>query len=271
MSESVGSLKRHAAAAACLLLVRAGAAAGQTLLAPAPAPAPAAPTFISRYDFHLAAAALSIDDERFSWDTHFGGDIDLVDYVGGRINFLADFEAVLGSEFRPFDPNQGNYTLEGSASGRIGSLEIAGVFHHLSRHLSDRPKRFGVSYNSIGARVLDRVTVAGNVIDVRASVGKVVQNSFLDYAWTADADVRVLHPLNTVASVYARGTGEFFGIDRSLSGRDRQQGGRIEGGLRLEGHAGAIEIFAGYERRVDAFQTDLRPLGWGFAGFRLVK
>ena len=34
------------------------------------------------------------------------------------MNVLVDYEAMLGSEFRPFDPNQGNYTLEASASVR---------------------------------------------------------------------------------------------------------------------------------------------------------
>ena len=56
-------------------------------------------------------------------------------------------------EFRQFDPNQGNYTLEGSGSVRAGPIEVAGVFHHVSRHLSDRPKRFPVDWNMIGGRI----------------------------------------------------------------------------------------------------------------------
>ncbi|MGE5245005.1 MAG: hypothetical protein ACM3SQ_12320 [Betaproteobacteria bacterium] len=269
MPDTTGSLKRHAAAAACLVMLSAGAAAGQT--APPPAPAPDAPTFMSRYDVDLAAAALSIDDQRFSWDTHFGGNIDVVDYVSGRVNVLADYEAMLGSEYRPFDPNQGNYTLEGSASGRVGSVEIAGVFHHLSRHLSDRPKRFAVAYNAVGARVLDRVDVRGTLIDVRATVAKVIQHSYLDYGWTADLDLKALRPVNTAVAVYGRGTGRLYGIDQNVSQRDRQQGGRIEAGVRLQGRAGAVELFAGFEQRVDAYQIDLVPLRWGFAGFRFVK
>src|SRR3954468_7733869 len=100
-----------AAAAAILIIVSVSSAHAQ-MTTPAVAPAPAAPDFMSRYDFHLSAAALAVNDPRFSWETHFGGDIDLPDYVVGRSSILVDYEAVLGDEFRAFDPNQGNYTLE---------------------------------------------------------------------------------------------------------------------------------------------------------------
>ena len=49
----------------------------------------------------------SINDPRFSWETHFGGDLDVADYVVGRSSILVDYEAVLGDEFRPFDPEPG--------------------------------------------------------------------------------------------------------------------------------------------------------------------
>ena len=108
----------------------------------APAPAGAEPEFLTRYNFHLTAAALDIDDPRFKWDTHFGGELDLLDYVAGRSSIIVDYEAVLGDQLRPFDPNQGNYTLEASSSVPWGKTEIVGFFHHVSRHLGDRPKVF---------------------------------------------------------------------------------------------------------------------------------
>ena len=67
-----------------------------------------------------------------------GGDFDLVDYVYGRLAILADYEAVLGDELQLFDPNQASYTLEVSVSARLRGTELAGVLHHVSRHLSDR-------------------------------------------------------------------------------------------------------------------------------------
>ena len=104
----------------------------------------------------MAAAKLAIDDQRFSWDTHWAGDFDLVDYVYGRISFLADYQALLGSEFRPFDPYQSNYLLEASGSYRIGKTELLGVLNHVSRHLGDRSKPAAVAENSLGARVMRR-------------------------------------------------------------------------------------------------------------------
>jgi len=66
-----------------LCLCGAGLAEAQSPV-PAPSVAPASPEFLDHYNFHLSADALSSGDERFSWQTHFGGDLDLVDYVPGR-------------------------------------------------------------------------------------------------------------------------------------------------------------------------------------------
>jgi hypothetical protein len=226
---------------------------------------------MSRYDFHLAAVALSGDDERFMWDTHFGGDVDLVDYVVGRGKVLVDYEALLGGEFRAFDPNQGNYVLEASGSARVKGTELAAVFHHVSRHLSDRPKRFAIAWNVVGLRALRRVTLAGTQFDVRAEAGKVVQHAFVDYAWTANWDFRVDRPIGPHLGVYGRAGGEVFGIDPDESDRPTQHGGVFEAGIRLPGPGGALELYGGYERRIDADQIERLPVRWAFAGFRLVN
>src|SRR5205823_13475573 len=63
------NLNRQAIVTAGLLLFLATPAAAQQPLASPPA----SPQFLSRYDFHLSAAALANDDQRFSWDAHFGG------------------------------------------------------------------------------------------------------------------------------------------------------------------------------------------------------
>ena len=151
-----------AATAACMTFVFVTGAAAQQ--------PPSTPQFMSRFDFHLEGAPLGSGDPRFSWDTHFGGDFDVVDYVSGRVMLLADYQAVLGSEFRAFDPNQGNYTLAGASSVRVGATEVLGVFHHVSRHLSDRPKRTSIAWDDIGARVLHRFSVGGATVDLGASV-----------------------------------------------------------------------------------------------------
>ncbi|HWF83701.1 MAG TPA: hypothetical protein VG222_02595 [Vicinamibacterales bacterium] len=276
MPDTDGSLMRHAAVAACLCLTLAATASAQYTEPPGFAPAPASPDFLTRYDFHLSAAKLSpstpdnVSDPRFVWDTHFGGDLDVVDYVSGRISMLVDYEAVLGDQFRPFDPNQGNYTLEASGSLRVGETEIAGVLHHVSRHLGDRAKRFPIAWNVLGVRAMRRVPVAGATIDVTVGGGKVVQHSTVDYKWTGDLDLLIRRPINERVGLFARGTGEIFLIDSTLSNRDHQTGGKAEAGVRLNGRSGALELFAGYERRIDADPLEFLAHDWALAGFRLL-
>jgi hypothetical protein len=265
MPDTSGSLIRHAAAAACLVLVFAARSHAQS-----PAPTPPTPDFLSRYDFHLTANALTSADPRFSWDAHYGGDLDIVDYVAGRASILADYEAVLGNELRPFDPNQAYYVLEASSSYRLGGTEIAGVFHHVSRHLSDRPKLFAIAWNVAGVRVMRRLDFGGVTIDTRADAGVVTQHSFVDYKWTADLDLWIRRTLTPRAGVFLHGYGEMFGVDGTLD-RPTQTGGRVEAGVRFNGRAGALELFAGLERRVDAVPDPLLAERWGIAGFRLLS
>jgi hypothetical protein len=42
-------------------------------------------------------------------------------------------------------------------------------------------------------------------------------------------------------------------------------------GVRLTGPAGAVELFAGAERMVDAYPIDRLPEEWPFAGLRLIS
>ena len=226
---------------------------------------------MTRYDFHLTGTALAIDDARFSWVARFGGDLDLIDYVRGRTTVTVDYEAVLGDEFRAFDPNQGNYTLEAASSFRLHGTEIVGNFHHVSRHLGDRPKQFAIAWNTLGARVLRRWARNGTTVDLNVEGALVTQKSYVDYTWIGQGGVTVRRMLTPKAGVFVRGNGQLFGVDPVLVRRDRQAGGFVEGGVRLQGSAGAIELFAGYEHRVDAAPLDRTPQQWGMAGFRLVS
>lgn len=264
MPDSIGSFVKGAACAACLFLIVAAPVAAQP-----PVTAPATPQFMSRYDFHLSAAALASGDIRFAWDTHFGGDFDFVDYVHGRVFFLADYQALLGNEFRPFDPYEGNYFLEAAGSVRAGATEFVGVLHHTSRHVGDRPKRFPIAWNKLDARVLRQVAVGGSTIDVRVAAGKVIARANVDYSWTGNLDVTVRHPLRPHVGLFGGAAGHLIGVI-ATSSRERQKGGRLEAGVRLMGQGGAIELFAGVERVIDADTFDGIPRQWAFAGFRMV-
>jgi len=246
-------------------------------LAQYPQPLPEAPTqvqFLPRYDFHLAAAGLaSGDPSRFQWDTHWGGDFDLVDYVTGRFGFLADYQTILGNELRAFDPIQGNYTLEFSGSHRLGKTEVAVVFHHVSRHLSDRPKLPAVAMNALELRALRHFRVRdATTLDLKAEVGHTTARAYVDYTWIGKLDLTIRRRLRGVAGAYGRVLAEGYATDPDVAGRNGvQRGGRVELGVRLRGGRGAMDLFAGWERMIDADLFDRQPRSWGFAGFRLVN
>ncbi|MSO45694.1 MAG: hypothetical protein EXQ59_02860 [Acidobacteria bacterium] len=268
MPPAFGSLVGRALRLACALVLVAVPVAAQPPIATPPGTA----QFMSRYDFHLSAASLAVDDDRFTWDTHFGGDFDFVDYVNGRLIFLADYQAVLGTEFRPFDPNQGNYTLGAAASVRVKGTELVGVLHHVSRHLGDRPKRLPIAWNEIDLRVLRAFSMRGSTVDLRVDIGKVIARANVDYDWNGGLDVTVRRPVGRRVGTFGRAVGQLV-LVRDYVGyasRGHQKGGRIEGGVRFDGADGALELMAGVERVIDADPFDRLARHWFYAGFRLV-
>jgi hypothetical protein len=228
-------------------------------------------SFLPRAAFHLSAEHLGgIDDERFRWDADFGGELDLVDYTRGRLIFAANYEAILGKELQQFDPNQGNYILEGALTARLAQVEAAFVFHHQSRHLGDRPKTQPVDWNMVGGRVSRSFLVDGTYLQTRADLRWTVQQSFVDYTWELDADVRGDRLIRPGIGVLAAGGVRHLGVD-GTAGRGGQTGYRAEGGFSFEGAGGAVELFAGVERRIDPSPLEFGTATWMTAGFRLLS
>ncbi len=154
---------------------------------------------------------------------------------------------------------------------RIGaqSNEYALMFRHVSRHLSDRPKRDPVAMNAWIVRMLKRIERRGATIDVTGNIGPVVARAWLDYTWLGNVDVMVRRPITPVVGFYARGFGETYGVDETVAGRGQQWGGRIESGVRLGGRGGALDLFGGFERMIDADPLDRVTRQWALAGIRL--
>jgi hypothetical protein len=226
--------------------------------------------FLPRSAFHMGAEHLSSSGPRYIWDANFGGDLDFVDYGVGRAMFYANYQVILGNEFHAFDPNQGNYILGALVSARAAGNELALVFHHESRHLSDRLKRAPVDWNMLGARV-HRTATAGIVhMDARADVRRVILKSFVDYNWELDADLRNLYRIAPRVAWLSDVDVRVVGVDGSRD-RGTQTGFRVEGGVRLEGKGAAIELFAAGERRIDPYPLEFGTESWFTAGFRLLS
>jgi hypothetical protein len=201
--------------------------------------------FLPRFDFAISLASLASSDPRFSYDGRATADFDLVDYVKGRTSVFAQYQVVVGNQLRAFDPNQSNYTFEGASSLRLHGTEVAGVFHHLSRHLSDRPNVQSIAFNAVGGRVMRHFNRGKAGFEVRADVEKVIQHAFLDYSWTAQMHAAARRPLNATMSVFGRATFETYGVDPAIAGRSQQNGGRIESGLLINGGRAAVEGVCG--------------------------
>lgn len=273
MSSSVGRLMCRAALAAGLSLALAPAAFAQF---PHPLDeAPVSADFMPRMDWKMSAAFLNHPDSRFTWDTHWAGDFDLFRYPKGRVSFLADYQALLGSEFRPFDPYQSNYLLEASGSVFVGRTEVAGVLSHISRHLGDRPKRIAVAENSLGPRIMHRIgtDARSSALDIRVDVRKVIAKAYDDYNWIEEVELVGRRRLSPHAGLFLRGYGQLIQVDKTFAGRDQQRGGRVEAGVRLRGTGstgGAMELFGGGEQMIDADVLDRLPRRWAYVGFRLL-
>jgi len=224
--------------------------------------------YLPRFDFRVDAEHLSGDDPRFVWDANFGGDMDLVDFGRGRVSFAANYEVVMGEEIKVFDPNQGNYILEGAGFARLGSIEVGGVFYHQSRHLSDRVKRQAVDWNMVGARVRGGVASGRARIDGRADLRGVIQRAFVDYRWEFEGDARATYDLHRRVALVGGTTVRVLGVNGSRD-RGTQTGIRGEGGISLRGDGAAAEFFLAVERRVDPYPLEFGTATWFTTGFRL--
>ena len=223
-----------------------------------------------RFDVHFDGEYLLSDDPRFNWAFDLGGAFDVVDWGRGRATFTANYEAVAGEQFRRFDVNQGNYLLEGAATFRLRRVEVAAVWHHMSRHLSDRPKRFAIDWNMIAGRVAGNWTRGTLAAAWQTNFRKTVTNAYVDYDWEVESAVNVRAPFTPRYGATAAAGVRVIGVDGSR-GRGTQMAGRAEAGVRLTGGVAAAELFVGVERTVDPYPLEFGTANWFLAGLRLLS
>jgi hypothetical protein len=261
---------------AALLAAAAGTATAQSIqLAPiANAQAPVdnpegAVVWLPNYHFHLNMAHLSDDSPRYNWDANYGGELGIVAVGRTQLTFVANYQAVLGEEFHPFDPNQGNYTIDGVLSTRMKGFYVAGVFHHLSRHLADRPKRQPVDWNMMGGRVGRIFTSDGTEVEARVDLLGAILKTNVDYNWELHAGARVHHlvygTFGLIGSAMLRQVGT-----NGLGNRGTQTGARGEGGFRISGTAATIELYLAVEKVIDPYPTEFGTANYASVGMRLL-
>ena len=225
--------------------------------------------WLPNYHFHLNMAHLSSDSPRYNWDANYGGELGVVAVGRTQLTFVANYQAVLGEEFHPFDPNQGNYTIDGVISTRVKGLYVAGLFHHLSRHLADRPKRPPVDWNMFGGRVGAMLKRNGTDVEARFDLLGAILKTNVDYNWELHAGVRVHHHVYGTFGLIGSAMLREVGTD-GLGNRGRQTGGRGDGGFRISGKAATIELYLAVEKVIDPYPTEFGTANYASVGMRLL-
>lgn len=235
-----------------------------------PSAGPGGVQFLPRYDFHMTAEHLSDEDPRYVWDTNYGGSMDVVRYRDTRLTFVANYQAMLGEQLRAFDPNQGNYILEGALTTKVARVEVGPVFYHQSRHLSDRFKRIPIDWNMLGGRVAGQWARGPARLDGQVDLRGAVERTHVDYRWELATGLRGRYQLLPRVAVVGGANLRRLGVDGTRN-RGAQTGFRADGGLRFEGTAGAIELFVAAERRIDPYQLEFGTESWASVGMRLLS
>lgn len=250
-------------------MIRRFVLAGVLCVLAAPAFAQPRVDFFPSTRFFADAEHLSTDSIHYKWRADFRADVDVLTWAhGGRGTFLANYEVVLGNEYRRFDPEQGNYTLEGELAQSFRGTSVGVVFHHISRHVSDRAKRPPVDWNSWGVRVRRDLARGPLSVTLQGDFRDMVARSFVDYTREAEGRADLVYQVRPRLGVIGSARVRLVGVDDTY-GRDAQTGFRAEGGVRLGGTGGALELYLAGERRMDADVTVLGPRNWFAAGFRL--
>jgi hypothetical protein len=228
--------------------------------------------FLSDARFALGAAAIGSSDPQFEWVVDFSGEVDLIDYAIGQVTVLAEYEAILGSEFRSFDINQNNYTLDVRVSAGRGDHGVAVEFHHVSRHLSDRAKRFSIDWNMLGAEYKFTTARRRTAVGLQGFLGAVVRKSYVDYRTQLGADGQFRAVIAERVAFIASGDITRFWVDQARFGRSGPWRGGAEAGVRIDGvGAAALELFVRAERRVDPDPLIPGTASWVLGGFRFVS
>lgn len=194
-------------------------------------------------------------EDAFVWDTWVGGGAGLLRVKAATAYITADVETILGRERRTFDANQVNYHLEAGLRIRAGRQLVIPFFHHVSRHLVDRPKTQLVDWNIVGVRVTGPLPATSPLAGCySASVGHTVEWRTVGYQWemTGVLDLEVLRrPWGTP---YLRADVRFVTVDAQGSlPRGDFADFLGQGGVRFASGGRNLDLFVAFEHRNDVF------------------
>lgn len=192
-------------------------------------------------------------EDAFVWDGWIGAGAGLFRIHRTTAYFTADVETVIGRERRTFDANQAAYHLEAGARIAVGRHVVDPFFHHVSRHVVDRPKADAVDWNIVGLRAAGPLPEASPVAGRYAtSIGHTVQWSKVGYQWEVTALLELDLLKRPWGRVYALANARGVTV-KDVPGYPR--GGFVdfigEGGVSFSRGGRNLALFAAYEHRND--------------------
>jgi hypothetical protein len=226
---------------------------------------------VPEMDLHIEFSRYAPTDRDFVWDSWLGGRATLLRVGPTSVFIVGDVETILGRELRTFDANQSNYVLEGGITRDHGPWSFSGAFHHVSRHLIDRPKSASVDWNMLGLRAERRLS-AGTEQRGRVTLGvaREIGRTFVRYVWefraAADYDLLKADP----GALYGRVTLRAITEEKTL---ENTRGGfldaLIEGGWRVRRTNRMFHLFLAYEHRNDVYLLTHESRDRALFGFRV--
>ena len=208
-------------------------------------------------------------DDRFNWDADVSFDMDVVDAGPFRGNLFISVETIVGSEIRAVDPNQNNYTADVSVFVRLPRGELSTSFHHVSRHLADRATTDSISWNMLGVGYGDRFALGRFELDAGLRALWTVERAGVDYEAEYVGYARIVVPLDERFALFGSVEGVAVRVDPLELDRSDQQGGQVEGGLRIVTGVTAVDLFVAQEQRIDATSDRHERTRWTQVGIRV--
>lgn len=240
------------------------------LLASSPAGA-AEIELLPELDAHLEFSRYAPTETDFVWDSWVGGRATLLRAGATSVYMAGGVETILGSELRTFDANQSNFVLEGGLRRHRGPWTFSGVFHHVSRHLVDRPKEESVDWNMLALRAEKHLSEGGEPRGhLLFGVAHRVKRTHVLYGWEfrAQGDFDVL----------PAGPGDVYGrlVLRAITETktaENMRGGFLdftyEAGWRLRRETRVVHFFVAYEHRNDVYLFQPESRDRALYGFRV--
>ena len=195
--------------------------------------------------------------------------MDVVDAGPFRGNLFISVETIVGSEIRDVDPNQNNYTADVSVFVRLPRGELSTSFHHVSRHLADRATTDSISWNMLGVGYGDRFALGRFELDAGLRALWTVKRARVDYEAEYVGYARIVVPLDERFALFGSVEGVAVRVDPLKLDRSDQQGGQVEGGLRIVTGVTAVDLFVAQEQRIDATSDRHERTRWTQVGIRV--